>query len=100
MRLRLPRDLGTELEQLGARGVRIVFVFARGEPGLELLDLQGGSSIKRLGDSCRIHIVESADHVFSQNAPRRELCGILSDELFARTKWSAAIVGTEATSTP
>jgi alpha-beta hydrolase superfamily lysophospholipase len=99
LHLRLPRDLGTELEQLGARGMRIVFVFARGEPGIDLLDLQGGSSIKRLGDSCRIHIVESADHVFSQNVPRRELCTILSDELTARTDWPAAVVGEAAPTT-
>lgn len=96
LRIRLPRDLGSELEHLAARGVRIVFVFARGEPGIDLLGLQGGSAIKRLGKSCRIHIVESADHVFSESGPRLVLRRILSDELFASTNWTTTIIGDEA----
>jgi hypothetical protein len=84
MRIRLPRDLGWELEEIGARGVRIVFVFAHGEPGIDLLKLQGGSSIKRLGKRCRVHIIDSADHVFSKSGPRIVMERILSDELFAK----------------
>jgi pimeloyl-ACP methyl ester carboxylesterase len=87
-RIRLPRDLGWELEQIGARGVRVVFVFARGEPGIDLLTIQGGSSVKRLGEHCRIHVIDGADHVFSRSAPRAVLEKILSDEIFARTEWS------------
>src|SRR5262249_11293789 len=52
LHIRLPRDLGCQLQDLVARGVRVVFVFADGEPGLELLRLQGGSAIGRLGDRC------------------------------------------------
>lgn len=99
LHVRLPRDLGSELEQVGSRGVRMVFVFAQGEPGIDLLELQGGSSIKHLGERCRIHIIDSGDHVFSQSAPRLVLRRILSDELFARTDWTAAIVGTETATT-
>jgi hypothetical protein len=58
-------------------------VFARGEPGINLLRIQGGSSVKRLGDRCRIHIIDSADHTFSQRAPRAVLESVLSEELFA-----------------
>jgi len=82
-RIRLPRDLGSELEEIGARGIRLVFVFARGEPGIELLKLQGGVSLKRLAERCRIHIIDSADHVFSKSASRMVLEKILSEELFA-----------------
>ncbi len=86
LRIRLPRDLGWELEEIAARAVLIVFVFAGGEPGLELLRIEGGSSIKRLGDRCRVHIIDSADHVFSKSGPRAVLEKILSDELFTRTE--------------
>jgi len=87
LRIRLPGDLGWDLEQIGKRGVSVVFVFARGEPGIDLLALLGGLSVKRLGERCRVHIIDSADHVFSRSGPRAVLEKILSDELFTRTKW-------------
>ena len=84
LRLGLPQDLGIELERMVQRGVKIVFVFARGEPGHELLHVAAGSSLKTLGERCRIHVIEGADHVFSQSAPRAVMQEILSDELFQR----------------
>jgi alpha-beta hydrolase superfamily lysophospholipase len=86
LRIRVPGDLGWDLEQIGRRGVSVVFVFARGEPGIDLLALLGGLSLKRLGERCRVHIIDSADHVFSKSGPRAVLEEVLSDELFARTK--------------
>jgi pimeloyl-ACP methyl ester carboxylesterase len=86
MRVRLPRDLGSELEEIGARGIRMVFVFARGEPGIGLLRLQGGSSIRRLGDRCQIHIVSDGDHIFSQRDHRKVMEDLLTRELFARNQ--------------
>jgi hypothetical protein len=86
MRIQLPHDLGSELEEIGARGIRMVFVFARGEPGLGLLKLQGGSSIRRLGDRCRIHIISDGDHIFSQRDHRKVMEDLLSDELYARNQ--------------
>jgi alpha-beta hydrolase superfamily lysophospholipase len=83
LRIPLPSDLGWELEQIASRGVDVVFVFARGEPGVDLLKLQGGSSVARLGARCRIHMIDNADHVFSKAGPRAILRKILSDELFA-----------------
>jgi pimeloyl-ACP methyl ester carboxylesterase len=85
-RIRMRRDLGWELEEIGARGVKIVFVFARGEPGLDVLRLQAGSAVRRLGDRCLIHIIDSADHIFSHSATRDVLERFLSDELFARNR--------------
>jgi pimeloyl-ACP methyl ester carboxylesterase len=81
--VRLRYDLGRELEEIDARGVKIVFVFARDEPGMALLKIQAGSSLRRLGERCRIRIIEDADHVFSQSGPRAALRDILSEELFA-----------------
>jgi hypothetical protein len=87
--IRLSNDLGWELEEIGARAVQVIFVFGRGEPGIDLLKLQGGSSVKRLGEKCRIHIIDPADHIFSQSASRAVLEGVLSAELYARNQWTS-----------
>jgi alpha-beta hydrolase superfamily lysophospholipase len=87
LHLRLPYDLGTELEEVVARGVRVVFVFARGEPGIDLLKLQAGNSVKRLAQRCHIHMINSGDHVFTRSGPRAIMENIVSDELFARPEW-------------
>jgi dienelactone hydrolase len=89
LRIHLPNDLGRELEEIAARGVRVVFVFAHGEPGLELLNLEAGASVKRLGSKCRLRIIERADHVFSHSGPRAALEDILSEELFAHPQGTA-----------
>jgi alpha-beta hydrolase superfamily lysophospholipase len=83
LRIRLPADLGWQLEQIANRGVQTTIVFSRGEPGIELLRMQGGSAIKRLGERCRVHIIDGADHTFSRGSSRAVLEKILSDELFA-----------------
>jgi alpha-beta hydrolase superfamily lysophospholipase len=87
LHLRLPNDLGTELEEIVARGVRVVFVFARGEPGIGLLKLQAGSSVKRLAQRCHIHTINSGDHVFTRSGPRAMMEKVVSQELFARPEW-------------
>ena len=84
LRIRLPNDVGSELEEIAARGIRVVFVFARGDPGIELLRIQGGSALRRLGDRCHLHIVDSADHTFTQSRARAVLEQTLTDELFVR----------------
>jgi dienelactone hydrolase len=82
-RLRLPLagDLGSQLEAAVARGARMIFVFSRGEPGIELLRLQAGSSLERFPNQLRVHIVDDADHVFSRLSSRETLEAILSGEL-------------------
>jgi len=82
--IRLRHDLGRELEAVIARGVRVVFVFARGEPGIDLLRIEAGSMVGRLGPRCRVRIIDSADHTFSRSGPRQVLEEVLSTELFAR----------------
>jgi pimeloyl-ACP methyl ester carboxylesterase len=85
LHIRLPNDLGSELLEVRARGVRMVFVFAKGEPGIGLLKIQAGSAIKRLGKFCRIHVIDGGDHVFSQNGPRAIMKQRLSEELLDGT---------------
>lgn len=87
LHLRLPNDLGTELEKVVARGIRVVFVFARGEPGIDLLKLQAGTSVRRLAERIRIHTINSGDHVFTRSGPRAMMEKIVSDELLARPEW-------------
>ena len=82
--MRLRHDLGRELEGIITRGVRVVFVFARGEPGVDLLRIEAGSTVRRLGERCRVRIIDSADHTFSRSGPRQVLEEVLSAELFAR----------------
>jgi len=82
LHIRLPNEWARKLEEIAARGVRVVFVFARGDPGIELLRIQGGSAVKRLGDCCHVHIVDSADPHIHQSRARAVLGQILSDELF------------------
>src|SRR5579862_8919194 len=84
LHIRVPQDLGRELEEVTRRGVRVVFLFSRGEVGIELLKLQAGSSVERIRERCRVHIIDGADHIFSQRAPRQLLENLLSEELFSR----------------
>lgn len=86
--LRLPGDVGSELEEIAQRGVRLVFVFAGSEAGIDLLRVKGGSSIIRLGEHCRVHVVDGADHNFSEARARVILEGILSRELFVDNRRS------------
>jgi pimeloyl-ACP methyl ester carboxylesterase len=88
LHIKLPHDLGSELEEIVARGIRVAFVFADGEPGIALLKLQAGASIRRLGERCRIHVINNADHVFTQSGPRAVMEKVLSEELFARSDWT------------
>ena len=80
----LRNDLGRDLETIISRGVRVVFVFARGEPGIDLLKIEAGSRVRRLGERCRVRIIDSADHTFSRSGARQVLEEVLSEELFAR----------------
>jgi alpha-beta hydrolase superfamily lysophospholipase len=84
--LRIRNDLGRELKEIVSRGIAVVFVFARGEPGFDLLRLEAGSMLDRLGNRCRIHILERGDHVFSHHNSRAALEGVLNDELFKKVQ--------------
>ena len=88
LRFKLPNDLGSELQDIVARGIKIAFVFAHGDPGIGLLRLLAGTSIRQLGDRCRIHIIDDADHVFTSSGPRYVMEKVLSEELFAQPEWN------------
>jgi alpha-beta hydrolase superfamily lysophospholipase len=81
LHIRLRNDLGIELEDIVRRGVQVTFIFAEREPGIDLLRIQGGSSVRKLGDYCRVLIIKDADHTFSRSGSRSAMEGILTDEL-------------------
>ena len=81
LRIRLPYDLRWDLESIAGRGVRLVFLFARGDIGQDLLKIQGGAAVKAIGDRCRVYTIDGADHIFSQSEPRALLVKLLGSEL-------------------
>jgi alpha-beta hydrolase superfamily lysophospholipase len=83
MHIRLKNDLGLALKDLKARGVKIVFVFSRGDAGMRLLQLQSGLSEKELGERYSIRMIDGADHEFTRSRARDALGQILSEELYA-----------------
>jgi len=82
LRIRMPLDIGHDLEEMAARGVHIVFVFADGDPGIDLLKLEAGAAITRLGDRCKIHLIAGGDHNFNRSAARTAMEEVLTSELF------------------
>lgn len=90
LHIRLPEDLGWELERIAAHGIRMILLFAPGEPGIALLRLQAGSVVARLKNQCRVLIVGSGDHIFSRRGPRSVMENVLSQELFSGVESSAA----------
>ena len=84
LHIRLPNDLGWDLERIIARGIRVTFVFAKGEPGIDLLKVQAGSTLSRLRERIRMRIIDGGDHIFSRPAPRYIMENVLSEELYAR----------------
>jgi pimeloyl-ACP methyl ester carboxylesterase len=90
LRIKLPQDLGWELEDIARRGIHIAFIFSTGELGIPLLKLQAGMSLKRLGNRCPIHIIEGADHTFSRSGARSLMAKMLTQELMAGPSASGA----------
>jgi alpha-beta hydrolase superfamily lysophospholipase len=83
MRIPLKNDLRLELKRLKKQGVRVVFVFSRGDAGMRLLELQSGLTADELAERYCIRTIDGADHEFTRSAARAALVQALSEELFA-----------------
>jgi hypothetical protein len=83
MRIPLRDDLPTELLSAVHTGAHLQFVFAANDPGRELLRNQGGGTVDRLRARGRlgIHLVEGADHTFTDLAARTDLVSFITDYL-------------------
>ena len=63
----LPDDLGHDLQVIARRHIPMHFVFAAGDPGQELLRIQGGStlpSLRRRGE-LTVEEIDGPDHTFT-----------------------------------
>ncbi len=83
LHIRVKEDLRWELNALKSRGIRIVFLFSKGDVGMRLLRLQTGLSEKKLGNRYCLRAVEGADHDFTRSGARAALARALSEELYA-----------------
>jgi alpha-beta hydrolase superfamily lysophospholipase len=100
LHLRLPRDLGWELQRIVRRGVQPIFIFSRGDAGLRLLQMQAGSALPRLGERCRVRIIDGSDHTFTTADARARLQQVLTEELCAGTAVAAGSVRLQAPPPP
>ncbi len=60
-------DIGVELASLVARGVQGRFVFAKGDPGRQILREQGGSVVRALErkGALEVTVIDGPDHTFT-----------------------------------
>ena len=74
------REIGRLLE---GRAGRDADRLADHDPGLESLRTQGGATVNRLRSRKRldIHVVEDADHTFTDRRARARLVDILTEKL-------------------
>jgi pimeloyl-ACP methyl ester carboxylesterase len=77
-RRRLEQSAQSIVEQLGAltaRGVSLLFIYSKGDPGLEYFRLLGEQEIERLRQTGRLQvkIISGTDHIFAPPEARQEL---------------------------
>ncbi|HEY4338400.1 MAG TPA: alpha/beta fold hydrolase, partial [Steroidobacteraceae bacterium] len=86
MRIPMSDDLGSELQRLAKQHTDLLFVFAEGDPGLDLLRGGSGSVYDRLlrRGLLRVSMVEGADHTFTPYWSRERLIAILSAHIQSR----------------
>lgn len=77
----LSDDLPTELRAVLKASVDLQFVFSVGDPGLALLQTQGGSTARSLQN--RVTLIEHANHTFTDLPTRRRLLQVLTERLSA-----------------
>ena len=81
--VRLKDDLHAELKSVANVGTQLHFLFAAGEPGIELLRDHGGSTARRLQRQGKLDVefIEGADHTFTDRAARNALTEALAKRL-------------------
>jgi hypothetical protein len=81
----LQDDLPSELRHVVRGGRQLQFIFAERDPGQELLNTLGGSTVKRLSarGAIGIQVIDNADHTFTDRAARAALVAAIDDVLAA-----------------
>lgn len=79
-------DLGTELDAVAARDVGLRFVFSVGDPGEDLLTVEGGSSLKKLTRQKKLAMrrIQGPNHSFTPLWSHSALATVLEAELDIR----------------
>lgn len=82
LRIPLKNDLGRELTLISGRGIGLTFVFSRGDPGFDLLRIEGGSPIRKLlrRGRMQVHVIDAADHTFTPRLAREQLQSLVIRE--------------------
>lgn len=88
-------DVATGLARAADAGVRLRFVFAAGEPGLELLHAETGNALAPLLDTGRVVLetVADADHTFTRLDARDRLVALLD-------RWAGGLVSARPAAAP
>ncbi len=73
--LRRPRHLAEDLRRIVALDRRVACFFSRGDPGYDILQQDGGRTLRSLRRSgaLSVDLVDGADHTFSKRAHREEV---------------------------
>jgi pimeloyl-ACP methyl ester carboxylesterase len=82
----LSEDLAAELETIARRRIPMFFVFAAGEPGIDLLETEGGATAQRLRhkNMLKLALLQGPDHTFTPLWAQDKLGAILDDHFFGR----------------
>jgi dienelactone hydrolase len=75
----LPNDLPSQLKSIVGGGIRLHFLFAGQDPGVELLRDQGGAIARRLraNGTLQVETIDGADHTFTDRERRTSLANLL-----------------------
>lgn len=82
--IRVAGHLGTQLESLASRGIKLRFIFSTNEPGPALLASKAGSSLGRLQRKGMLTqtTIPASDHIFTTHDARVRLADLLTESLF------------------
>jgi pimeloyl-ACP methyl ester carboxylesterase len=77
---RFPDDLAFELDEVARRGIGLHFVFARDDPGMDILRVQGGRAVTRLerAGKLKVDVIDARGHTFTALWAQDALVALLS----------------------
>lgn len=77
----LKDDLALEVQAVISRGTSLKFVVSDGDPGEQLLRMQGGALVRQMlrEEKITMHRVANGDHTFTRLAPRTVALALISE---------------------
>lgn len=79
-------NLNVDLMKVAARNTHLSFVFARSDPGYDILMTSAGKTAKKLMNDglIDIHFIDDADHTFSKYKPRCDAIDCMMEHIVSR----------------